>query len=183
MKISRRRAGLAGSLLGLLCIGLFAGCNALAPSAAASGWSFAAFGDTPYSPTEDQALERMIAQLNREALPFVLHVGDFKGGVEPCSDALLKERVAQLNRIRHAVIFVPGDNDWTDCDRASNGGYNSLERLDYERSVFFNTPYTLGQRTFRQQVQATPLCMGFTGPAACVENRRWIFPPLLGLLR
>lgn len=135
MKISRRHAGLAGSLLGLLCIGLIGGCNAVQPGASMSGWSFAAFGDTPYSPTEDQALERMIAQLNREPLPFVLHVGDFKGGVEPCSDALLKERVAQLNRIRHAVIFVPGDNEWTDCHRAAAGGYDPLERLAFLRAI------------------------------------------------
>ena len=42
-------------------------------------------------------------------------------------------------------MFTPGDNDWTDCDRPSNGGFSSLERLDYERKVFFSTPFSLGQ--------------------------------------
>ena len=37
-------------------------------------------------------------------------------------------------------MFTPGDNDWTDCDRPSNGSFNSLERLDYERQLFFSTP-------------------------------------------
>ena len=60
-------------------------------------------------------------------------------------------------------MFTPGDNDWTDCDRPNNGGYNSLERLNHERKVLFSTPYTLGQHRFRQEVQATPY----------VENRRW----------
>jgi hypothetical protein len=22
------------------------------------------------------------------------------------------------------LVYVPGDNEWTDCDRASNGSYN-----------------------------------------------------------
>ena len=42
-------------------------------------------------------------------------------------------------------MFTPGDNDWTDCDRPSNGGFNSLERLDHERQLFFSTPNSLGQ--------------------------------------
>ena len=67
----------------------------------------------------------------------------------------------------------PGDNDWTDCDRPSNGGFNSLERLDHERQVFFSTPFSLGQKRIRMEVQSTPLCLGFNGPTPCVENRRW----------
>ena len=70
-------------------------------------------------------------------------------------------------------MFTPGDNDWTDCDRPSNGGFNSLERLDHERQLFFSTPFTLGQHRLRQEVQTSPLCLGVSGPTACVENRRW----------
>jgi hypothetical protein len=50
-------------------------------------------------------------------------------------------------------VFTPGDNDWTDCDRPANGGFSSLERLNYERLVFFNTPFSLGRRRMRQEVQ------------------------------
>ena len=35
--------------------------------------------------------------------------------------------------------FTPGDNDWTDCDRPSNGPFSSFERLDHAREVFFST--------------------------------------------
>ena len=72
-------------------------------------------------------------------------------------------------------MFTPGDNDWTDCDRPSNGGFNSLERLDHERSVFFSTTKSLGKKQMKQEVQSTPLCLGVNGPTACVENRRWTF--------
>jgi hypothetical protein len=69
--------------------------------------------------------------------------------------------------------LTTGDNDWTDCDRASNGGFSSLERLDHERAVFFSTPFSLGQHRMRMEVQSMPLCLGVSGPVPCVENRRW----------
>ncbi len=70
-------------------------------------------------------------------------------------------------------MFTPGDNDWTDCDRPSNGGFPSLGRLDLEREVFFSTPYSLGQIQLPQDVQMEPLCLGLGGFVPCVENRRW----------
>ena len=70
-------------------------------------------------------------------------------------------------------MFTPGDNDWTDCDRPSNGPFSSLERLDHERQVFFSTPFSLGRRRMRQQVQTEALCLGVNGLVPCVENRRW----------
>ena len=78
-----------------------------------------------------------------------------------------------FNALHAPAMLTPGDNDWTDCDRPSNGGFNSLERLDHERLVFFSTPFSLGKRRMRQEVQATPLCLGVNGPTPCVENRRW----------
>jgi hypothetical protein len=59
------------------------------------------------------------------------------------------------------------------CDRPSNGGFSSRERLDHERQVFFGTPFSLGQRRLRQEVQTEPLCLGVSGFVPCVENRRW----------
>jgi hypothetical protein len=74
------------------------------------------------------------------------------------------------------AIFTPGDNDWTDCDASDNGPFNSLERLDHERQVFFSTKFSLGQHKLRQEVQSTPKCLSFTGElVACVENRRWTY--------
>jgi hypothetical protein len=70
-------------------------------------------------------------------------------------------------------MFTPGDNDWTDCDRPNNGGYNSLERLDRERQILFSTPFSFGQHRLRQEVQREPLCLGVSGQVPCVENRRW----------
>ena len=60
-----------------------------------------------------------------------------------------------------------------DCDRPKNGGYNSLERLDYERRVFFSTPHSLGQHKILQEVQSDPIYLGVSGNVPCIENRRW----------
>jgi hypothetical protein len=47
-----------------------------------------------------------------------------------------------------------GDNEWTDCDRASNGSYDPNERLALVRRMFASTPQSLGQRKLALQRQA-----------------------------
>jgi hypothetical protein len=59
--------------------------------------------------------------------------GDLEQGSNSPCDAALYER--SLGAQRAPAMFTPGDNDWTHCDRPSNGGDNSLDRLDYERQV------------------------------------------------
>ena len=48
-----------------------------------------------------------------------------------------------------------GDNEWTDCHRPNNGGYNPLERLAKVRATFFPSPgRTLGQHQTKVSSQA-----------------------------
>src|SRR5215475_11282811 len=108
------------------------------------------WGDMPYN--DVQALvgvPNLIADMNSQDLAFTVHDGDLKAGngtpgsVTPttCVDALYTQALRFFNALRSPAIFTPGDNDWTDCDRPSNGGFNSLERLDHERQVFFSTRF------------------------------------------
>jgi hypothetical protein len=140
------------------------------------------WGDLPYSDVQAQVgVPNLIADMNKQELAFTVHDGDLKAGngtpgsVTPtiCSDALYVQGLGFFNALRAPAIFTTGDNDWTDCDRPSNGSFNSLERLDHERQVFFSTPFSLGQRRLLMEVQSTPLCLGVNGPTPCVENRRW----------
>ena len=134
------------------------------------------WGDLPYSDVQATVgVPNLIADMNRQDLAFTVHDGDLKAGSNsPCDDALYIRSLGYLNSLRAPAMFTPGDNDWTDCDRANNGGFNSLERLDHERQLFFSTPLSFGQHRLRQQVQTDPTCLGFGGvPTACVENRRW----------
>jgi hypothetical protein len=141
------------------------------------------WGDLPYS--DVQALvgvPNLIADMNAQKLAFTVHDGDLKAGngtpgsVTPttCSDALYVQALGYFNALKSAAIFTPGDNDWTDCDRAANGSFSSRERLDHERQVFFSTDFSLGQRPIRQRVQRDKLCLDHNNQfVACVENRRW----------
>jgi hypothetical protein len=142
------------------------------------------WGDLPYS--DVQALvgvPNLIADMNRHDLAFTVHDGDFKAGsgtpgsVTPttCSDAMYVQALGFFNALKAPAMLTPGDNDWTDCDRTANGSHSSRERLDHERQLFFSTPYSLGNRRLRQDVQTAALCLGVNGSTACVENRRWTF--------
>ncbi len=134
-----------------LALAVVLGCSALqaAPpggTASASDFVFAALGDTPYTRDEESRFIAMIARLNREQLAFVVHVGDLKSGSSPCSDALFLQRKAWFALSHHPFVFVPGDNDWTDCHRISAGGYAPLERLDKLRELFFRDEADSDQR-------------------------------------
>jgi hypothetical protein len=139
-------------------------------------YSLGLWGDLPYSPAQETVgLPNLIADMNAQRLKFSVHNGDLKQGSNSlCDDNLYHRALAWFDALRAPAMFTPGDNDWTDCDRPSNGGYNSLERLDRERALFFNTPWSMGQRKLRQEVQTEPLCLGLNGPVPCVENRRWM---------
>src|SRR5450755_315159 len=143
------------------------------------------WGDLPYSDVQAQTgVPNLIADMNRHELAFTVHDGDLKAGngtpgsVTPttCTDALYVQALGFFNALRAPAIFTPGDNDWTDCDRPSNGGFSSRERLDHQRQVFFATPFSLGQRRLLQEVQTAKLCLDAANhAAACVENRRWTY--------
>jgi hypothetical protein len=141
------------------------------------------WGDFPYSDTQaTTGVPNLIADMNEQKLAFTVHDGDLKGGnstpgsVTPttCSNDLYQQALGYFNALKSAAIFTPGDNDWTDCDRPSNGSFSSRERLDYERQLFFSTDLSLGQRPIKQEVQRDKLCLDhFNKLVGCVENRRW----------
>jgi hypothetical protein len=64
------------------------------------------------------------------------------------------------------VVYVPGDNELTDCQRSNNGGYNDLERLAYMRTTMLALPGSFGQQHMTLEHQ---------GPLGGVysENTRW----------
>jgi hypothetical protein len=86
-------------------------------------------GDAPYSELEAERLDRVIDEMNREPLAFVVHVGDVGTSAQACTEAWLVARKAQFARIRHPFLLIPGDNEWSDCR-------NPMERLASWRSHF-----------------------------------------------
>ena len=160
--------GLAAALAVLL-----AGCAAYAPPHP-EAFSFAVLGDAPYNEREEVEFSAMIGRINREALAFVLHVGDFKGG-GPCSDELYARRKVQFDTFEAALIYTPGDNEWTDCRRRDMGVAAPLERLGRLREVFFADRFSHGR--VRIATDAQDQCLAGAPPgcgcAAYPENRSW----------
>lgn len=111
----------------------------------AETWRFALIGDTPYSERERAELPRMLDAIAEHGVELIAHVGDFKDGKSRCDDALFDDRRRLFSAARASFVFVPGDNEWTDCARLSNGGYEPLERLNKLRTLFWSDARSLGQ--------------------------------------
>ena len=114
-------------------------------------FSFALIGDVPYNDEQEIKFDKLIKQVNTDrSIKFVMHAGDIKSGGAFCDDETIIKRFAQYQSFKKAFIYTPGDNEWTDCHRVSNGQYNPLERLEFLRKIFFPDPNrSTGKRPIR----------------------------------
>lgn len=101
--------------------------------------SFAVLGDVPYGDAQLQAFPGWLDQINAADPAFTLHLGDIKSGSTRCDTSYYELIKADVDRLDAPLYYAPGDNEWTDCHRASNGSYNPLERLSVLREIFFGT--------------------------------------------
>ena len=141
--------------------------------ARAETFSFVALGDLPYGSDDTAGVKyrALIAQINALNPVFSIHVGDFKAGSARCSDEEFARQRKHFDLFKGAVIYTPGDNDWTDCGRKSNGSYDPLERLEKLRLQFFKTDTSLGQAPLPVVTQANTIAEYST----YIENQRWKF--------
>jgi hypothetical protein len=166
MKTTLLRAGLAWC---------FAVC--LSAAQAQQGFSFVALGDLPYG-APDKAYgpyRALIECINQSGPDFSVHVGDFKSGSTLCSDQEFANQRAHFQRFKGAVVYTPGDNEWTDCHRANNGSYDPLERLTALRQLFYTPGRTLGQQPLAVQNQSSLM----PAYARYIENQRWLHQGVL----
>ena len=141
-----------------------------APPHSPEGFVFAVMGDAPYGAAQERPFVEMIERLDAEPIVFAIHVGDIKaGGNSPCTDELFARRKAEFDASAHPLIYTPGDNEWTDCRRKSNGAADPLERLAKLREVFFAGRRTLG----RVELDTVAQNDRAPGCGAYPENLRW----------
>jgi hypothetical protein len=149
--------------MGLFCVA--------ASAQAQQAFNFVAMGDLPYGTAEKAygPYRSLIDRINQEAPAFSVHVGDFKSGSTLCSDEEFANQLDHFQRFKGAVVYTPGDNEWTDCHRGNNGKYDPLERLSALRQRFFKPGTSLGQQPMPVQNQS------LVAPvfAKYVENVRW----------
>jgi hypothetical protein len=119
-----------------------------------SAYTFAVIGDVPYGADQIAAFPRWIQQINADrAVRAVVHLGDIKNGSSLCTDDYFKLIRSDFDTFEDPLVYTPGDNEWTDCHRTNNGGYNPLERLARVRELFFDQPgRSLGQKQLNVEV-------------------------------
>jgi hypothetical protein len=148
------------------------GCLLWLPaSLAQQPFSFVALGDLPYDSRESTQLsyQALIKRINQEAPAFSIHIGDFKSGGSLCSNEEFELQRTYFQSFSDALVYTPGDNEWTDCHRSTNGAYDPLERLDVLRQTFFKPHASLGARPIQLQGQSQRMPRF----AKYVENQRW----------
>jgi hypothetical protein len=112
----------------------------------------------------------MIDSVNADRRDWVvLRIAQRKTENTTRTDEYLGFVVDELARLRDPLVYTPGDNEWTDCHRLSNGPFDPLERLDWLRETLFPEPgRTLGGRPKAVFTQAE-----VPGFEAFVENVAW----------
>ncbi len=115
--------------------------------AQAQTFSFGLWGDMPYQKAgDDLKIPALIKSINQSDIAFSIYDGDIKDGSSQCTDDIYAAALTMFDQLKKPVVYVPGDNEWTDCHRLSNGGYDGLERLAYLRKTMFPTASSLGRR-------------------------------------
>lgn len=131
-------------------------------------FTFIAIGCMPYArlPDSDAHYGRVLAEINRHQPAFAIHLGDIMGGEELCTDDLLKRRLHEFDSVATAMLFTPGDNEWTDVHRTLK--YQPLERLARIRELFFADESSRGRQPIPLVTQRRSARF-----AKFVENARW----------
>jgi hypothetical protein len=143
-------------------------------------YTVALWGDMPYNALGKAQYPNLLADVNASGVAFSVFDGDLKaGGDGPCTDDnLYAPALGYFGMLERPLIWLPGDNDWTDCwgrYGPGTGGQDPLERLDHERQLFAATDRSLGRTTLRLTRESSE-----GGPyAAYRENVRWTFGPVV----
>ena len=133
-------------------------------------FAFALWGDTPYADSErDTVIPALIADINSSRVAFSVFDGDIKSGSTPCDDIVYTQAIDRFNTFDEPMIYVPGDNEWTDCHRINNGSYNGIKRLEYLRATMFQGAESFGREKLLVEHQ------GVVGTTAYPENTRWTY--------
>lgn len=115
--------------------------------AQAQTFSFGLWGDMPYQKAGDEPkMPALLKSINHSNIAFSIYDGDIKDGSSKCTDDIYASALTMFGQLARPVVYVPGDNEWTDCHRLNNGGYDAPERLNYLRKTMFPTTNSLGKR-------------------------------------
>lgn len=108
--------------------------------------TFGLFGDTPYTDYERSQLPLILNDMGEANVAFAIHDGDIKNGHSRCDDNLYQDILGAFQNSPVPLVYVPGDNEWTDCQRPACGSFDQVERLNFLRKTFFIDNRSLGKQ-------------------------------------
>ena len=141
-----------------------------APIQQAAKFTVALWGDVPYAKNNETVdnMNRLVNDVNSANVAFSVFDGDLKDGSSKCTDDQYTNAVATYSTFAKPMVYLPGDNEWTDCHRTNNGSYNALERLDFIRKTMFKTLEPFGKSSMAITHQGA-------AQSKFVENMRWTY--------
>ena len=140
----------------------------IAAAGAAERFTFVAMGCMPYGAENFAAYERLLVEINRQRPAFTVHCGDTKSGSQPPTEAFLKKVRGWFDSLDGAVIYTPGDNEWTDVHRKNNGSQDPAVWLAKVRAQYFSEERSMGRAPIPLVTQRREAGFG-----KFVENARW----------
>ncbi|CAD6534524.1 hypothetical protein ACFQ3P_16365 [Paraburkholderia sabiae] len=142
----RRLNGAARAMALTIALSLAAHASVSFAKEAAPNYAFAVIGSTLQSSADEALTQRLLEAIGRDPdVSFVVYDGNLKSGKEACRDSLFETRHTLLDTSKPALVFIPGQHDWTDCGTAEAGGYDPVERLDQLRQTLFADASSMGQ--------------------------------------
>lgn len=205
--MSKRVAAAGVAALALVGLGVSATAAGAAAQQNPAPFTVAVYGDAPYgtSPTdtsEFQATPAFINSINADSsVSTVIHVGDIHSGKQFCTQGYDQSIYDLWTAYTKPLVYTPGDNEWSDCHKAAEGGGtynpatgqidyvldpstqqpvdyakgNPVANLDLIRSIFFAQPgHTLGSGTLSVVSQADAYDPHHPTDAQYVENVMWV---------
>ena len=144
-----------------------------APDAPAA-FTFTVIGNVPERAEDVAPARALLDAIDAEHPAFVVHLGNLNGRDELCSDDLLEARHDLLDSLITPVVYIPGDHDWSDCQRPAAGSFDPIERLLRLRELFYPDDNTLGQRAMTVMRQSDQAKF-----RSYRENSRWTMKDVL----
>src|SRR5689334_13874495 len=84
----------------------------------------APYGTTPSDTTETDETAAFIEKVNNDPkVDLVMHTGDIHSGKQFCTEAYDREIAELWQGFKDPLMYTPGDNEWTDCHKAGEGGH------------------------------------------------------------
>lgn len=141
--------------------------------------NIAVFGDTPYGNNDADtaqflATPAFIKSINDDRdVSLVFHVGDTHSGKQTCSLGYNQSIYELWKAFKSPLVYTPGDNEWTDCHKKTEGGGDPLVNLGYVRDTFFAAPghtIAVDKTVLSQSQHYDP---NYPKDAEYVENVMW----------